>query len=336
MVRLMCSKDRQEVETLKTTLFRAGIRSEIRSNPLASAMGITRLEVVVHERDLLRASKVRQQLEPLAGAVEAVGSPAGDERTNGFGEAEEPELVLEADALALPSAEPPQEKSPGLGPRTAITEPGSEFAQATALLERELEELLLREGKLDDRCRSQEQKVKALEESLAQAREDLASEVSNRSSTEKKLAEAGEARSSLEKELQALELRFKASEQALAASQARLESQSRETNGQLTRIADLTKEVVSRDAQLERLTESLAAVRAGLEQEKSLRLAAEQKSGDLAAVRKSLESQLALQAQQREQLLSERRGEHEQLQACVGKVNDLRTRLRAKLAEKQK
>jgi hypothetical protein len=69
MVTLMCSTNRQEVETLKTTLFRAGIGSEIRTNPLAFAMGINRLEVVVHERDLLRASKVRQQLEPAAVAV---------------------------------------------------------------------------------------------------------------------------------------------------------------------------------------------------------------------------------------------------------------------------
>ena len=336
MVMLMCSQDRQEVETLKTTLFRAGIRSEIRSNALAHAMGIPRLEVVVHERDLLRAAKVRQQLEPAGGAEDAAGSPASDRRTAGFVEAEEPELVVEAEALPFPATEMPRKESPGPGPRTAMSEPGSAFVEATALLEKEFAELMVREGQLVDGRRALEEKVKALDESLAKARADLAREVSNCASAEKKLAEVGETRASLEKELQALELRFKASEQALAASQTRLESQTREASTQQARTADLRKELSSRDAQLERLAESLAAARAGLEQEKSLRLAAEQKSGDLAAARKSLEGQLAQQAQQREQLLSERQDEHEQLRACAGKINDLRSRLRAKLAEKPK
>jgi hypothetical protein len=328
MVTLMCSKDRQEVETLKTTLFRAGIRSEIRSNPLAYAMGITRLEIVVQERDLIRASKVRQQLDLVGSAEDAAGSPGGNGRTNGLVGGEEAELVVETEALPLPPTEP-------LRIRTAVSEPGGGFAQATALLEKEFEELIAREGQLVDRSRSLEEKVKTLDESLAQASADLAREVSKCSSAEKKLAEACEARASLQKEMQALELRVKASERALAASQTRFASQTQEANVQLARIADLTKEVSSRDTQLESVAKSLAATRAGMEQEKSLRLAVEQKCGELAAVRKSLESQLAQQVQQREQLLSEQRDEHEQVQACVGKVNNLRSRLRARLAEKQ-
>ena len=87
---------------------------------------------------------------------------------------------------------------------------------------------------------------------------------------------------------------------------------------------------------MEKIAESLAQARAGMEELKNLRLAAEQKSADLAASQKSLESQLAREAQQREQLLRERRDEHEQMQACVGKVNDLRSRVRAKLTAKEK
>ena len=336
MTRLMCSNVRQEVETLKSKLFRAGIRSEIRGNPLAHAMGITRLELFVHERDLLRASEVRQRPETVINLDEPAGSPGGGRRINGPAEGEESELVIEAEVRPSSATQRPRDERPGRGPRTDGAEPEDEFAQATALLEKEVEELLAREGKLADRCCSLDEKVKALDESLAQARADLTREASKGSTSEQKLAEAGAARASLEKELQALDVRFKASEQALAASQARLELQRQESNLQLARIADLTKEVSSRDAQLERMAGSLADARAGMEREKDLRLAAEQESRNRAAALKSLECQLGQEAQQREQLLSERREEHEQLQACVGKVNDLRSRLKAKPAAKKK
>jgi predicted nucleic acid-binding Zn-ribbon protein len=336
MTRLMCSKDRQEVETLKSKLFKAGVRSEVRSNPVARGLGITRLEVFIDERDLLTASKVRQDLETVISADDLDGSPGGGGTIKSFVNGEESELVTKAEVLPSPSSEPPQEESPGRGPKTAGAEPEGEFAQATALLEKEVEELLVREGKLIDRCCSLEGKVKTLDQSVAQARADLAHEVSDRSNAEMKLAEVCEARASLEEELQALEVRFKASEQALAASQSQLESQTREFSDQQARIASLEKDVSSRDAQLERIAESLSKARAGMEQEKDLRLATEQKSGDLAAALKSLECQLAQQAQQREQLLRERQDEHEQMRACVGKVNDLRSRVSAKLVAKEK
>jgi hypothetical protein len=64
MIRLMCSNDRQEVERLKRKLFRAGIGSEIRGNPVASVLGIARLEIFIDARDLLRASKVAMPLRP--------------------------------------------------------------------------------------------------------------------------------------------------------------------------------------------------------------------------------------------------------------------------------
>src|SRR5512133_234482 len=59
MARLMCSKDRAEVELVKKHLFKAGIPSEIRSNPLAAALRVTRLELWVQdERDYFRASQL--------------------------------------------------------------------------------------------------------------------------------------------------------------------------------------------------------------------------------------------------------------------------------------
>ena len=334
--RLMCSRNRQELETLQSKLSKAGIPSEIRYNPVEAKRHITRLEIVVDERDLFRASKVCQGLETAVSADDAAGSPGGGRTINGVVKSEESELVTEAEVLPSPSTKSPREENPSRGPETGGAEPEGEFAQATALLEKQVEELLVAEGKLTDRCSSLEEKVKTLDESLAQARADLAGEVSNRSSAEKKLTEVCEARALLEKEMQALEVRFKASEQTLAASQARLESQTREFSDQQARIANLEKDVSSRDAQLERMAESLTQARAGMEQEKDLRLAAEQKSGDLAAALKSLECQLAQQARQREQLLNERRDEQEQLRVCVGKMNALCSRVGAVLAAREK
>jgi predicted nucleic acid-binding Zn-ribbon protein len=383
--RLMCSRNRQELETLQSKLSKAGIPSEIRCNSVAANRGIIPLEIVVDERDLFRASKVCQGRETAVSADDATGSPGGGRTINGFVKSEESELVTEAEVVPSPSTEPPREENPGRGHETGGAEPGGEFAQATALLERIVEELLVAESKSIDHCSSLEEKVKTLDESLAQARADLAGEVSNRSSAEKKLTEVCEARALLEKEMQALEVRFKAldeslaqaradlagevsnrssaekklagvcearasleeemqalevrfkeCEQTLAASQARLESQTREFSDQQATIANLEKDVSSRDAQLERIAESLTKARAGMEQEKDLRLAAEQKSGDLAAALKSLECQLAQQARQRDQRLNERRDEQEQMRICVGKVNDLCNRVSAVLAARKK
>jgi len=335
MTRLMCSKDREEVEALKRKLFRAGIRSEIRSNPIASGLGITRLEVFIDERDFLRASKVRQELGTVVSADNAAGRPGTAGRNNGFVKGGESEAVTEAEVLPFPSFESAQVESLGRGATTVGTEPETEFAQATALLEKEVEELLARETKLIDRCSSLEEEAKTLKESLTQTRTDLAREVSDRASMGQKLAEACEARASLEKEMEKLQTRFKASDQALEASQAKLESQTRELGERQARIASLEKDAFTRDAQLEKNKVSLTEARAEMEQEKDLRLAAEQKSTDLEAALKSLECQVTQHAQRHEQLLSERKNEHDKMRACVGMVNDLRSRVRAKLVARE-
>ena len=58
--RLMCSRNRQETETLQTKLSKAGIVSEIRYNPVEAKRGAIGFEIVVDERDLFKASKVCQ------------------------------------------------------------------------------------------------------------------------------------------------------------------------------------------------------------------------------------------------------------------------------------
>src|ERR1035437_7184677 len=105
MIRLTSSNDRQEVETLKRKLFKAGIRAEIRGNPLAKVLGITRHEVFIDERDMLRASKVRHDLETVVSVDDADGSTGGGGEINGIVEGEEAELVTDAEGLPPLSSE---------------------------------------------------------------------------------------------------------------------------------------------------------------------------------------------------------------------------------------
>lgn len=266
MIRLMCSNDRQGLKALESKLNQAGIQSEIRGNPLTAVLGIARFELFVPEEQMPAASELCQGF---TAAGNGEGSPGNLRPARGFSVVVEPaqaDLLIEAKTISAPSLEPAADNSSTDVPANGATEPASDLAQATALLQEEVEALLAREHKLVDRCSSLEEKVKTLNAALTQARADLAREASNRSSAEKKLAEAGEARALLEKEMGALELRLKTSEQALAACQERLDAQTR----------------------------------------------------------------------QREQLLKARREEQAQRQASLGALNDLRSRVKARLTAKKK
>lgn len=331
MTRLMCSKERQEVEAVKSELFRAGIRSEIRANPVANALGITRLEVFVHERDLVRAAKVRQGFQSPNDVDDAPNGFGVGRKINGTLDPDGADLDIEAEELPSVTVEAEGQEEQSAVSAVGASGAEGEFAQATALLEKEIEEMLVRETKLVDHCTALEEKVKALEASLAKSKTDFAEAASSRSKVEQQLAQASEARGSLEKEIRTLELSLKASREALETTEDRLESQTREVKTHQGRLSELKKEIASRDSQLERLAESLAQARAGIDEEKALRLAAEQKSSENAAVRKSLEQRLAQFEQLQGQLESRRRDEQQQMKAYLGTVNQLRNRLKAKL-----
>ncbi len=228
MIRLMCSKNRQELETLGSKLHGDGIRYEIRGNPLATALGIARFEIYVQEGDLSAASQVCQGLAAEGGEEDAMGDLLGSRRFNGFVQPAQSDAVIEAQVIPDPTTGPAPNNGSERQPETGSNESKTDLARATALLEEEVEALLARETELVNRCSSLEEKVKGLDEALAHTRADLAREVSNRSGAEMKLAGVGEARASLEKEKHALELRLKASGQALATAQGQLESEARQ------------------------------------------------------------------------------------------------------------
>jgi hypothetical protein len=265
MIRLTFSQDRGELEALGSKLSRAGILSEVRTNPLTTLLGINRFELFVHETDLATASDVCQGFAPVRLEPDASPGPRGARGFNGAGGSAQSELLIEAKVIPPSGPETFRDDAQGRtsGPRE--TGPESDLAQATALLEEEVEALLGRESKLLERSASLEERAKAAEQALDQARADLVREKTDRSEAERKLAEACDARAALEKVTHTLESRLKMAEQAMAAAQA----------------------------------------------------------------------QLDLQTQQQEQLAKERREQQEEVQAYVGTVNELRNRVRARLAAKE-
>lgn len=265
MIRLMCSDDRKGLEALESRLYQAGIRSEIRGNPLTAALGISRFEIHVEETDWQAASEVCQELA-MGERVETPPNFQGGRDRRGFARTARTEVIIEAETISPVAPGAKTDNSAGFRAEAAPAEIPDNLAEATALLKDEVEALLARETKLVDYCASLEEKVKTLEEALARARADLTRELSHRSSTEKKLVEVTAVRDALEQDRQAVEVRLKASEQALASAQARIESQIR----------------------------------------------------------------------QQEQLLKQRKVEHSQIQAYAGTVQELRSRLKGRLAAKKK
>lgn len=329
----MCSSDRKELEALKSKLFRTGIRSEICSNPIADALGITRLEINVYDSDFIEASRIHQDF---LAERNGEGVPNRAERSSAGGRAsgEEVEVVVEPEPLPSDEVQFTTPSRPERGQGVQQEGSSGDLAQAAVLLEKEIEAVLTRDHELARECAALRDQANALRESLTEAQAKLARESSDRVAVEQQLAEAASARGSMEKELASTNVRLKTAEQSLATAQGKLESQTRELNLQQTKLGELNKEVASRESRLGALDDSLAQARAALENEKRLRQAADQKAGEHAAARKSLEQQVDHFTKSHAQLQEQNQRERVQIQAYLDTVNKLRGRLSEKRTER--
>jgi len=342
MTRLMCSKDRTEVEFVRKELFRAGIRSEIRSNPVAAALRVSRLELWVQdERDFLTASKLCDALqrdgkrpdpvEPSVVALPAVAQlPASIETDSHAARPRRHEQITEVDVT-----EPAETSLPANG--------DGDIEQAGVWLEKEIEELLDRETKLSESCASLQQEIAGIKESLSQAQSQASREIEGRQTAEKKLAEFLSRHSSLENELahrtrseeqmqrqlKEMQAQVRPREEALLAAQSKLEVKNREVQAQQASLSKLHAEVSSRDAQVEKLRDGLSQVRAELAQERERRIAAEERADKLASRQTALEEQLVHHTRLQQELQRELQEEQKQLRGYAGTLNNLRQKLQA-------
>lgn len=180
------------MEAVKKELFLAGIRSEIRSNPLAEALRVTRLELWLEdERDLFNASKLYATLQGRASGKAAERAPAP--QSNPAEEYIEVEVSDEPNQPQRPMSE---------GHADSRSEPNAdEVSQASALLEKEIEKMLQRESELTTACAALQSQVNELTQKLAQSQADITREAESRAAVEKKLsAEVSKLQGAIERE----------------------------------------------------------------------------------------------------------------------------------------
>ena len=186
----MCSTERKEVEELKSKLFRAGIRSEILSNPIAHALGIVRLEIHILESDFVDASRIHQDF---LAARNSDSASNGAERTSGNGRAGREEVEVLVEPARLPPAV--LQLGPSNPPNESRTDrpdnAGSDLTQAAVLLEKEVEEVLARDQQLAQQSAALQDQVKKLAESLAATQGRLESQTRELKLQEAKVLQLG-------------------------------------------------------------------------------------------------------------------------------------------------
>lgn len=216
----MCSSEPREIEWVKQQLFRVGIRSQIRSNPVAQALRVTRLELWVEDdRDYLNASKLYASIKEQAS--EHARAPEF-----GFGRDKSSQTILEVQEVSNPTAQPDDSATTRQQPK-----PAGELNQATTLLEQEIENLLARETELGGKCAILENQVSELTQALAQCQEQLTSETATCAAAEKLVAELTASQRALQAEICELGLQLRAREEAVLAAEAKAEAFEQQLRG---------------------------------------------------------------------------------------------------------
>ena len=297
----MCSRDREQVEFVKRELSRVGIQTEIRSNPLAAALRVSRLELwVPDDRDFKMASQLYAQLEA------RFGEGAGNAR-----------LDIDAAVEVIVEEPPPPRRAtrvndstprlvnaePASSPPPNNTHPANDLEQAGALLEQEIEALLARESELEQKVEVLQGKVKSLTDSLNHSQSQVTREVNAREAVEKKAALLAESQAGLQRDVRDLQNQLRTKEQSLSAAKADLQSSQQESRAQQAKVAELSTELAKAQNQI-------VAERQG-------RTAAEERAGKLASEIKTLEQKIEEQARLQQQL-----------QSYAGNLNSLRNKLR--------
>jgi DNA repair exonuclease SbcCD ATPase subunit len=313
MTRLMCSTQQEEVGAVKSELFRAGIRSEIRSNPLAAALNVTRLELwVENDNDYLAAQKFYANMQ--------AGSRNGDE----WGSSKDTTATsVDAEHSAAPSTRMVSRGTVDPDGKNKNQRPGGELEQASLLLEKEIEEVLEREDALSETCTNLRSEVERLNQSLSESQ--TASEKATeeftalRKSLEGELMERMRSEDLLKGEVRNLQSRLKLVEATLSEKQQRLETTLHQLQNQQSMVVELRKEIVSREQEWDENKRQVSKAHAELAVERQSRIAAEEKLAKSAVALERLVKQLA-----------EQKDLQEQLRVSIENLNSLRDRLHAK------
>lgn len=313
MIRLMCSEHPEEVAAVKSELFKAGIRSEIRKNPVTAALRITRLELwVENENAYFLAHNLYSDMQARGRKVhEPITLENMPETSVGM-----------AGLPARPSGSVSGEVAKLHG-NNHSQPPGGELREASALLEREIIEVLKRQDALSETCATLRSEVERLGRSLGEAQaaaEKKAAEFADvKSSLERELAERARSEEQLKSVLREVQSRLKLDEETVSEGQKKLETTLQQLQTQQATVVDLRKEIVSREQEWDANNRLVSKAQAELAVEKESRIAAEEKAAKSAQAQEDLERQLV-----------EQKDLQAQLRASIGNINSLRGRLLAR------
>ncbi len=291
-MRLMFSRNQDEVEVVKNELLKAGIAAEIRRDPIADAMGVSAVELWVQDkRSFFDASKLYARMQDrVAGRSGGPATKPKDETERRIG-------------VNMPDAErssPPHRDVNGGDSRHASEPRREELKHASSLLEKGITEMFRRESELAAECASLRSKVEELSQALAQGKGAFAREIESRAAVEKNQAgQISGLASALEREKQKCQQQLKSRDDSLKSAQEKLDSVSRLLQTQQAAGAALREEIVSLEMQRDEHEISLCNARTEALAEREARIASEERAEKAGL---ALEKQLVKQAELEQQM----------------------------------
>jgi DNA repair exonuclease SbcCD ATPase subunit len=271
-MRLMCSGNENEVEAVKSQLLKAGIPAEARRHPIAEAFGVSGAELwVENEHDFHDASKVYAHLKP-----------------HGAKSQEAPEISREADTSGHSVSGPKEQPQPSSARPQDIIEAGSrpivqpsvDLKHASSLLQKGIEEMFLHESELVGECASLRGKIEKLTQALAQAQNDIATEIKTREEAERNQAQQVTGLlDSIARERWEWQEKLKSNDDAFKNAKEQVTSLSRMLQAQQAAGTALKQELAAFELQREQQQRCLADARKEADTQRQARVAAEERAG---------------------------------------------------------
>ena len=280
-MRLMCAGHEEEIELVKKELFKAGIAAETRRHPIAEALGASGVELwVQNEEDFSNASRLYSRLQGKADNSPKTRPIPKAETSGSSGSGPKPP--------PQPSGNPPKDGSkvesmPAVQPRCV------ELKEASSLLQKGIEQMLLRERELTGECASLHVKVEELTQALAQAQADVVGEIKNREAAEQnQTTQINNLLDTLERERREWQQKLKSSDDSCKHAKEQAGSLSRLLQTQQAAATALKQEVAALELQRDQQEQALSDARKAAVAEREARAAAEQRAG---RVEESLQAQ---------------------------------------------
>ena len=309
-MRLMCAGNEKEIEAVRKRLFEAGIVSETRRHPIAQSLGVGGLELwVQNERDFFQASRLYTSLQQ---------KPAGMPTLPAMSIAapKPPASNPKAESPAHPVNAPAPHVEPAKTP-TTVPPPRLELKEASSLLQKGIEEILVRESELSGECTALHGKVDELTRALAQAQADAAREIKNREAAAREQAEQITGLvDTLARERREWQEKLKSSDDGLRNAKEQVGSLSLQLQSQQAAVTAIRQDFAALQLQREEQERSLAEARKETIAEREARAAAEERAA-------FAEASLQTQWTERQEL-------ERQVQAHAASLGSLLARLNSK------